>query len=106
MRGNVYVESVLRSIDRINVTDGSGQRRVRIHGVGFPGTGSDPIRYARFMRAMCERNGGTFVALTEVEAGPRIRIQGPFGRLDDRGAGRRAGAVPQRGAGRPVAVRG
>jgi hypothetical protein len=86
MRGNVYVESVLRNIDRINGSDGSGERRVRIHGVGFPGTGSDPVRYARFMRAMCERNGGTFVALTEVDAGPRIRIQGPFGRLDPGGA--------------------
>jgi hypothetical protein len=95
MRGNVYVESVLRSIDRINVADGSGQRRVRIHGVGFPGTGSDPVRYARFMRAMCERNGGTFVALTEVEAGPRIRIQGPFGQAGGPGPAR-AGAVAAR----------
>jgi predicted Holliday junction resolvase-like endonuclease len=104
MRGNVYVESVLRSIDRINAADASGQRRVRIHGVGFPGTGSDPVRYARFMRAMCERNGGTFVALTEVEAGPRIRIQGPFGRVDGQVPGRRVAVAPQHDAGLPVAA--
>jgi hypothetical protein len=83
MRGNVYVESVLRDVDRINGEDETGRRRVRIHGVGFPAPGaSETDRFARFMRALSERNGGTFVALTEVDAGPRIRIQGPFGARD------------------------
>lgn len=89
MRGNVYVESVLRDVDRINREDDEGRRRVRIHGVGFPAPGaSETDRFARFMRALSERNGGTFVALTEVDAGPRIRIQGPFGA---RAPGGRAG---------------
>lgn len=93
MRGNVLVESVLREIDRINREDDTGRRRVRIHGVAFPGTGSEPLRYARFMRALAERNGGTFVALSEADMGPRIRIQGPFGARDP-GAAR-----PGRGTG-------
>lgn len=82
MRGNIFVESVLRDIERMNPADADGNRRVRIHGVAFPGTGSDPVRYARFMRALAERNGGTFVALSEADMGPRIRIQGPFGSRD------------------------
>ena len=30
------IEAVIDTVDRINRGDGSGQRRVRIHGVGFP----------------------------------------------------------------------
>jgi predicted Holliday junction resolvase-like endonuclease len=105
--GNVRVESVLREIDRINREDETGRRRVRIHGVAFyTGRGShDPRRYARFMRALAERNGGTFVALSEADMGPRIRIQGPFGARD----GGLPGPVPPArgalapGAGRPAA---
>jgi predicted Holliday junction resolvase-like endonuclease len=105
MRGNVRVESVLREIDRINREDETGRRRVRIHGVAFPGTGSEPLRYARFMRALAERNGGTFVALSEADMGPRIRIQGPFGARD---GGLPRPVPPARGAlapgaGRPAA---
>ena len=65
------MESVLRQIDAVNVEDENGDRRVRIHGIGFPYnfTGSPPTssqRFAGLMRVLCERNGGTFVALTEV----------------------------------------
>ena len=64
------MEQVLRQIDRINVEDENGDRRVRIHAVGFPYnfSGTPPRssqRFAGLMRALCERNGGTFVALTE-----------------------------------------
>ena len=60
----------LRDIDRINVEDENGDRRVRIHAIGFPYnfTGTPPQssqRFAGLMRVLCERNGGTFVALTE-----------------------------------------
>ena len=64
------MESVLRDIDRINVEDDDGNRLVRIHAVGFPynfGGNSIPQssqRFAGLMRLLCERNGGTFVALT------------------------------------------
>jgi hypothetical protein len=64
------MESVLRAIDRVNVEDENGDRRVRIHAIGFPYnfTGTPPTssqRFAGLMRVLCERNGGTFVALTE-----------------------------------------
>jgi hypothetical protein len=67
------MEAVLRDIDRINVEDEEGNRRVRIHAIGFPYSfdGSRvPIssqRFAALMRALCDRNGGTFVALTGVD---------------------------------------
>jgi len=64
------MEAVLRGIDRVNVEDENGDRRVRIHAIGFPYnfSGTPPQssqRFAGLMRALCERNGGTFVALTE-----------------------------------------
>ncbi len=65
------METVVRGIDGINLEDAEGNRRVRIHAVGFPYSfdgGSIPtssIRFAGLMRVLCERNGGTFVALTE-----------------------------------------
>ncbi len=64
------MEAVVRQIDAINVEDAEGNRRVRIHAIGFPYnfTGTPPQssqRFAGLMRVLCERNGGTFVALTE-----------------------------------------
>jgi len=65
------MEGVLRQIDAINVADENGDRRVRIHAIGFPysfsGSNIPPSsqRFAGLMRALCERNGGTFVGLTD-----------------------------------------
>ena len=65
------MEGVLQEIDKINIADENGDRRVRIHAIGFPYsfTGSSipqsSQRFAGLMRLLCERNGGTFVALTE-----------------------------------------
>ena len=67
------MEAVLNDIDRINVEDENGDRLVRIHAVGFPYSfGGNRIpqssqRFAGLMRLLCERNGGTFVALTNNE---------------------------------------
>jgi len=75
------VENVIRQIERINKPDSQGSRRVRIHGIGFP-TGeasANPMGFAAFMRALCDRSGGTFVALTQVDQGPRIIFRGPGG---------------------------
>ena len=64
------MEAVLNDIDRINIEDENGDRLVRIHAVGFPYSfGGNRIpqssqRFAGLMRLLCERNGGTFVALT------------------------------------------
>lgn len=64
------IESVLNEVTRINKKDKRGNRRVRIHAVGFPIQFSRPekeqitgIRFATLMRALCEQNGGTFVGL-------------------------------------------
>lgn len=75
------VEGVIRQIESVNKPDGRGNRLVRIHGVGFP-TGeasANPAGFAAFMRALCDRSGGTFVALTQAQQGPRIILRGPGG---------------------------
>ncbi|MEE4361451.1 MAG: hypothetical protein V2I63_07990 [Pseudomonadales bacterium] len=66
------ISAVVDTVDRINRADESGQRRVRIHGVGFPVQFSRPenlqgtgIRFAALMRELARRNGGTFVGLNE-----------------------------------------
>ena len=63
------VDSVVRAVDLINREDRTGQRRVRIHSVGFPVRPDAPqytsIRFATLMRILCARNGGTFVGLNE-----------------------------------------
>jgi hypothetical protein len=68
------IETVLRTVDRINRQDSEGQRRVRIHGIGFPtvfsalGAGDTTgIRFAALMRQLCQENNGTFVGLNHVE---------------------------------------
>ncbi len=66
------VENVVRQIDAVNREDADGNRMVRIHAVGFPfffEAGRDIAdtsrRYAQLMRILCDRNGGTFVALSD-----------------------------------------
>lgn len=62
------IQAALDAVDRINPADSAGKRRVRIHAVGFPESpGMPPFtsqRFASLMRAMCDRNGGTFVGIT------------------------------------------
>ncbi len=62
------VEALVRYVERINQADRFGNRLVRIHAVGFPvqlygGAFGQFSRFANLMRVLCERNGGTFVAL-------------------------------------------
>jgi hypothetical protein len=65
------MEAVIRDIDRVNILNEAGERRIRIHALGFPtnfsGSGASGMaqKYAGLMRVVCERNGGTFVGLTE-----------------------------------------
>ena len=70
--GDYSIDAVVQTIDRRNRVQADGTRRVRIHGVGFPrgfrGGGQIPrtaSRFATLMRVLCDRNGGTFVALTD-----------------------------------------
>ncbi len=65
------IESVVDEVDRINVADESGRRRVRIHAVAFPVYLQRPsarvYRFAALMRELAYRNDGTFVGLSEYE---------------------------------------
>jgi hypothetical protein len=70
--GDFNIDAVVGTIDRRNRVGLDGERRVRIHGVGFPrgfrGGGQIPrtaSRFATLMRVLCDRNGGTFVALAD-----------------------------------------
>lgn len=65
------VESVVRQVDAVNRVGKSGKRMVRIHAVGFPlfsatrqNIPPSVERFAQLMRILCDRNGGTFVALS------------------------------------------
>jgi hypothetical protein len=67
------VDQVLREVERLNRKDARGERKVRIHAIGFPtvlGQSTFPettgIRFAMLMRPLCERNGGAFVALNSL----------------------------------------
>lgn len=64
------INSVVREVDRKNRAGLPNGRRVRIHAVAFPVyydvTGGQLLSAAKFatlMRVLCQRNGGTFVAL-------------------------------------------
>jgi len=64
------IQAVVNEVDRINKAGPGGERRVRIHAVGFPTMLEDPtrifdtgIRFATLMRVLCQNNGGTFVGL-------------------------------------------
>jgi hypothetical protein len=63
------IDSVVRTVDLINREDRTGNRRVRIHAIGFPVRPDAPqytsVRFASLMRILCDRNGGTFVGLNE-----------------------------------------
>ena len=59
------IERVVDQVDRMNRVDETGERRMRIHAVGFPvvlGTRTGD-RFAALMRELTYRNNGTFVAL-------------------------------------------
>ncbi|MGD2167761.1 MAG: VWA domain-containing protein [Gammaproteobacteria bacterium] len=68
--GAGQINAVVREVDRRNALGADGEKRVRIHAVAFPVyyevTGNELLTAADFailMRALCLRNGGTFVAL-------------------------------------------
>jgi hypothetical protein len=66
------IQRVIDTVDRLNRADSSGERRVRIHAVGFPvllaqgDLSSNVVRFAALMRRLAERNGGSFVGLNSV----------------------------------------
>jgi hypothetical protein len=69
------IQEVVDTVDRINRADKTGERRVRIHSLGFPIPGQYPqhtsMRYSTLMRILSDRNGGVFVGLPERQGGSR-----------------------------------
>ena len=68
------IAQVINAVDRLNRERGSGQRRVRIHAIGFPvhflapgGNIQTASRFAHLMRELSYRNGGTFVGLNGLD---------------------------------------
>jgi len=66
------IEPVVQAVERLNRVGATGERRVRIHAVGFPTQLGLPrsqqvtgVRFAALMRVLAERNGGTFVGLND-----------------------------------------
>jgi archaellum component FlaC len=59
------MQPVIDTIERLNHS-AKDERRVRIHGVGFPNVlgGATGRRFSTLMRAICDENGGTFVGLS------------------------------------------
>ncbi len=73
------IDSIVKTVDLVNREDRSGDRRVRIHAIGFPVRPDAPqytsIRFATLMRILCAKNGGTFVGLDDPQRGAgRIRV--------------------------------
>ena len=66
------IEAVVDRIELVNAVDAEGNRRVRIHAVGFPvyfdnGLGSPSVvKFALLMHQLTTRNGGTFIALPKL----------------------------------------
>jgi hypothetical protein len=68
------IDEVLDEVDRLNRRGSGGERKVRIHAIGFPTLFSQSefpentaVRFSMLMRRLCERNGGAFVALNTTD---------------------------------------
>ncbi len=66
------VENVIRQVETVNRPSKDGTLLVRVHAVGFPfffepgrQVAATSWRFAQLMRILCDRNGGTFVALSD-----------------------------------------
>ena len=62
------IEAIADAVDIENVSDEKGNRRVRIHAVGFPvyiyaGAGVNFYKFSSLMRELAGRNNGTFIGL-------------------------------------------
>ena len=65
------IQQVVDTVESLNRADKRGQRRVRIHAVGFPvmfaqgGLPVNSVRFAALMRKLAEDNNGSFVGLNK-----------------------------------------
>ncbi len=67
------IDEVVARVRLLNPRDADGNPLVRIHAIGFPVQIGNVLgatsgsRFANLMRALCERNGGTFVGLNRFD---------------------------------------
>jgi hypothetical protein len=67
------IQEVVDTVNRINQSLRNGERRVRIHAVGFPVLFTEPAaamnvaRFAALMRRLAEDNNGSFVGLNSLQ---------------------------------------
>ncbi|WP_319549300.1 hypothetical protein [Desulfogranum marinum] len=67
------IQTVVNTVTQMNQRDMSGNKRVRIHAIGFPvlfaqsGAENNVIRFAALMRRLAEDNNGSFVGLTNLD---------------------------------------
>lgn len=64
------ISDVIKTVERLNPEDSKGNKKIRIHSVGFPIPANAPEhfqitsqRYATLMREVSRNNGGTFIGL-------------------------------------------
>lgn len=66
------IDAVIDTVDRINRADKSGNRRVRIHAMGFPvmfaqgGMNNQAVRFSLLMQKLAQNNNGAFVGLNSL----------------------------------------
>ena len=68
------IRAVVKAVDNLNQAHRGSERLVRIHAIGFPvhfSPGRTPsesaIKFAALMRELSYNNGGTFIALTDLQ---------------------------------------
>ena len=67
------IQSLIDTVDRLNHSNSSGTKRVRINAVGFPvlfghpGSEMNIARFSALMRKLAENNNGSFVGLTDTK---------------------------------------
>ena len=64
MYGSKEFGKDLKMIKDLNTTI-SGKRKARIHGIGFISSEGSGLEFSKFMRALTQENGGTFIALPD-----------------------------------------
>jgi hypothetical protein len=67
------IQSLVDTVDRLNRSNSSGKKRVRINAVGFPvlfnypGTETNIARFSALMRKLTGNNNGSFVGITRLK---------------------------------------
>lgn len=58
------IDRLISRVDGMNLPNAAGERPFRIHAVGFAASGGSSEIFSRAMSALCERNQGAFIGLS------------------------------------------